>query len=180
MVRRIYLLAAVIVLLGVLITLHANPACPGSRPAQPVRILLLMAGILAAGYGLLFYLLKKFRDEIWLKVDSEGLLWHYLNKQVTVRWDQVREVRFGKGPWSWPNAEAIVVKTDAGRMWLTLKMVDRGNPLPEIAFRWLKRGYQLKQADGTLVEATPETSEVLAALKAHLPAERFQQGWFLL
>jgi len=101
----------------------------------------------------------------WTSKGFCGIIW---KKEVLVRWDQVHEVRFSKGYSYLLNPNTVILKTDAGRIRLSLYWVDRDKPLPEIRFRSKGRLALLKREDGSIQEVQPETSEILTSLKKYL------------
>ncbi|HUT52151.1 MAG TPA: hypothetical protein VM658_02050 [bacterium] len=142
-----------------------------------LRLCLMMSSIVAAAFGLGYYMLKRtrrvMRDHVLFIITDSGVRSERPDGVVEAGWDEIEEVRIGIMP-SRNKMPDVLIKTGKGYIPAFLRWTDRAGPLPEPAIRSAGRGFI--SPDGSEFLLTPENSPLLQALRERLPREKFREG----
>jgi len=151
-----------------------------SEGGASVRLTLASTGLIAAAGGLGYYMQKRLRgvmkDRTWLEISDAGIRQMTPAGLVEASWDEVIEVRVGLHP-SRTRMPDVIIVTPEGAINAYMRLVDRGKGLPEPSL--LSPGRRFVHPGGEVREVTPWNSELVAAVKEHVPGDKIKEGVML-
>ena len=141
-----------------------------------LRLSLMMSSIVAAAFGMGYYMLKRtrrvMRDHVLFIITDAGIRSERPDGVVEAGWAEIEEVRIGIMP-TRNKMPDVLIKTGKGFIPAFLRLSDRAGPLPEPAIRAAGRRFIGRDGVFTL---TPGNSALLQALRERLPPEKFREG----
>jgi hypothetical protein len=173
--ERVQMAAFAAVMLLILAALWVKWMISGGGEAE-LRRSLMMSSIVAAAFGLGYYMLKRtrrvMREHVLFAVSDQGVRSERPDGVVEARWEEIEEVRIGMMP-TRNKMPDVLIKTGKGFIPAFMRFSDRAGPLPEPAIR--AAGRRFTGPEGVFM-LTPENSPLLRALRQRLPPEKFQEG----
>jgi hypothetical protein len=144
---------------------------------EGLRISLMMSSLVAAAFGLGYYMLKRtrrvMREHEFFVISDMGLRSERPDGVVAAGWDEIEEVRVGIMP-SRNKTPDIMIKTKKGFISAFMRWTDRADKLPEPVI--LSGGRRFTAPGGEEFELTRANSRLLQALREWLPPEKFREG----
>ncbi|MFO8057341.1 MAG: hypothetical protein R6V10_08610 [bacterium] len=146
-------------------------------PLSKLGDYLIMASVLVAGMGITYYMLKRNRrahaDHTWFSVSEEGIKSRTVSGLIEVSWEEVEEIRIADRPSSNRTAD-VLIRTSRGYIQAMMRFMEKKDELPEP--RLLKPGRVFSYPDKSEVCISPETSELVTALREYAPAGIIKEG----
>ncbi len=147
--------------------------------ASPKKLLdyLIMGSIIIAAMGVTFYMLKRNRrahaDHTWFVVSEWGLKSKTIAGLIEAPWEEVEEIRIGGRPSS-SRSPDILVRTRQGYIYAMMRWMESSAEIPEPVL--LKPGRAFRYSNGEEICLSPESSQMVTALREHAPPGIIKEG----
>lgn len=149
----------------------------GGRGMDSVRSSLMLSSLVAAGFGVGYYMLKKNRrvmmDRAWLTVGDEGISSATPAGEVEFSWPEITEVMIASRP-TRNKMPDIIIKTGRGSIGAFMRWVEKSETMPEPLLR--APGVLFISPGGGAYRLGPDSSALVKAIREHVPPEKIKEG----